>query len=106
MSMFGLVHGAYHGAWCWDLLVPKLQKLGHTALTVDLPIEDPQAGASAYAEAAVTAFQSAGDDLVVVGHSLAGLVIPLVAERRPVRQLVYLCALLAEPGRSYDEVQS
>jgi pimeloyl-ACP methyl ester carboxylesterase len=42
-------------------------------------------------------------EVVVVGHSLAGLAIPLVALARPVRQLVFVCALLPQPGLSLRE---
>jgi pimeloyl-ACP methyl ester carboxylesterase len=44
-----------------------------------------------------------GDDLVLVGHSLGGLTIPLVAARRPARALVFLCAALPAFGESLDE---
>ena len=53
---------------------------------MDLPAEDPRAGAAEYAAAAVTAFADAGEDLVLVGHSLGGLTIPLIAASRPARQ--------------------
>jgi len=43
MTTFGLVHGAYHGSWCWQRLTPELERLGHRVLTVDLPTEDPHA---------------------------------------------------------------
>jgi pimeloyl-ACP methyl ester carboxylesterase len=43
------------------------------------------------------------DDVVIVGHSLAGLTVALVPERRPVRRLVYLCALVPMPGLSFRE---
>ena len=104
MTTFGLVHGAYHGAWCWEPLAARLRAQGHDVLTVDLPTEDPQAGAAEYAAVAMEAFASAPDDLVLVGHSLAGLTIPVIAERRPVGRLVFLCAMIPRPGRSYDEV--
>jgi Alpha/beta hydrolase family len=104
MAAFGLVHGAYHGSWCWDQLLAALDDRGHQVLTVDLPTDDPDAGASEYADAAIKAFASAGDDLVVVGHSLAGLTIPVIAERRRVSRLVYLCAMLPRPGRAHDDV--
>jgi pimeloyl-ACP methyl ester carboxylesterase len=104
VTAFGLVHGAYHGAWCWEPTVAELERRGHRALTVDLPCDDPAAGAAAYAAAAVEAFANAGDDLVVVGHSLGGLTIPLVAQARPVRRLVYLCAMLPRIGRAQDDV--
>ena len=34
---FILVHGASHGSWCWQKLIPFLEELGHSALAVDLP---------------------------------------------------------------------
>ena len=104
MTTFGLVHGAYHGAWCWEPLTEVLAGRGHRVLTVDLPSEVPAASAAAYAAAAVAAFVDAPDDLVVVGHSLAGLTIPLVAQARPVGRLVYLCAMLPRIGRAQDDV--
>lgn len=104
MTTFALAHGAWHGAWAWELLIPELSRRGHRAVAVDLPAEDPTAGAGAYAaviEAALA--DAAGADVVLVAHSLAGLAAPLVAARRPVRHLVYLAALLPDPGRSLDQ---
>ena len=98
MTDFVLVHGGWHGAWCWTFVVDELAARGHRAIAVDLPAEDLTAGAAEYAEAVLAALP--GDDAVVVGHSLAGLVLPLVAVARPVRHLVYLAAMLPEPGRS------
>lgn len=105
MTTFGLVHGAYHGAWCWTPLVEELRVRGHDAIAVELPCDQP-GGAEEYAAACVAAFSDAGPGLVVVGHSLAGLVIPLVAQRRPVAQLVYLCSLLPRPGQTQDDVMA
>jgi len=99
---FVLVHGSYHGAWCWDLLRPELERLGHRAVAVDLPISDPAAAAEAYADVVLGAVDGLTDP-VLVGHSMAGLVIPLVAARRPVRRLVFLAAMLPIPGRSANE---
>ena len=48
MATFGLVHGAWHGAWCWDLLIPELERRGHSAVAMDLPCEDPKASFSDY----------------------------------------------------------
>ena len=99
MTTFGLVHGAGHGAWCWERLIPELEARGHRAVAVDLPCEDPAAGCGRYAEIVDQALPRT-DDLVLVGHSLGGLTIPLVAARRPVRRLVFLCALIPLFGRS------
>jgi pimeloyl-ACP methyl ester carboxylesterase len=76
-----------------------LEARGHGAATVDLTPDDPADGAGLCAEVVSRAF-AAIDDLVLVGHSLAGLIVPLVAARRPVRQLVFLHALLPRPGQS------
>jgi pimeloyl-ACP methyl ester carboxylesterase len=106
VGSFGLVHGAGHGAWCWERLVPELTALGHRAWTMDLPCDDPTAGTERYAEVVDRALPRV-EDLILVGHSLAGLTIPLVAARRPVRRLVFLCALIPEFGRSLaDQVAS
>jgi pimeloyl-ACP methyl ester carboxylesterase len=100
MKTVGLVHGAYHGASCWARLIPELGGLGFQVRTVDLPIHDVAAGAKEYAETVVRAFDDVDGDLILVGHSMAGITIPLVAEMRPVRRLVFLCALLPEIGAS------
>ncbi len=98
MTDFVLVHGGWHGAWSWAFLVDELAARGHRAVAVDLPAEDPHAGAIPCA--ALVAAALPGPDAVLVGHSLAGLVIPVVAAAHPVRHLVYLAAMLPEPGRS------
>lgn len=102
---FALVHGSYHGAWCWDFVRPELERLGHRVTTIDLPISDPTLGAEAYAQAVDDALDPASAP-VVVGHSMAGLVIPLVAARRPVERLVFVSAFLPSPGRSANEQRS
>lgn len=108
MSTFCLVHGAGLGAWCWDLLIPQLQARGHKAIAIDLPIEDASASLSQFADVVISAL-SGVDDVVLVGHSFSGAVIPLVATQHPVRQLVFLGALIPQVGMSlldqcYDEV--
>ena len=100
MTTFALVHGAWHGAWCWERLIPELDARGHDVVAAELPVEDPSLGSADYAAIVTAALDGVGGDVVLVGHSLAGLAIPLVARVRPVRRLVYLCALLPQPGLS------
>ncbi|HYM83224.1 MAG TPA: alpha/beta fold hydrolase, partial [Candidatus Dormibacteraeota bacterium] len=71
-----LIHGSYFGPWCWELVIPELERLGHRAVAPDLPISEPGLGASAYADAIVSAIRTDGPP-VVVAHSMAGLVAPL-----------------------------
>lgn len=98
MTTFALVHGAWHGAWCWDRLTPLLEQDGHRVVAVDLPCDDPSATFEDYAQVVVDALADVEDEPVLVGHSLAGITVPIVAARRPVRRIVYLCALLPRPG--------
>ncbi len=98
MTTFGLVHGGWHGGWCWERLVPELEARGHRAIVMDLPCDDASATFEDYAAVVTDALADAPDDVVVVGHSLAGQTIPLVAERRRVSRVVYLCALLPAVG--------
>ncbi len=101
MTTFGLVHGAFHGAWCWELLAAELRTLGHETVAMDLPCDDPAAGNQRYAEVVVEALSGRGP-VTLVGHSLGGLTIPLVAAARPVERMVFLCARIPIPGQSSE----
>jgi pimeloyl-ACP methyl ester carboxylesterase len=93
---FILVHGGAHGAWCWELLEKELRLLGHRTHVMDLPVDRPGIGVDAYAAAALASIDGkAGDGAYVVGHSMAGLVIPRIALQRKVAGLIFLCALVA-----------
>ncbi len=108
MATFALVHGAWFGGWCWTPLAAELRKMGHTVVAPDLPIEDPEAGIEEYAAAIESDLDGigagpdgplGGDDVILVGHSIGGLVIPVVAEHRPIAGLIFLCAFLPDPGQ-------
>jgi pimeloyl-ACP methyl ester carboxylesterase len=98
MSTFVLVHGAWHGAWCWDRLVPELRALGHDTIAMDLPVEDGDATFDDYAGVVLSAMDGAGDDAVLVGHSLGAMTAPLVAARRSVNICIFLCGIVPKPG--------
>jgi pimeloyl-ACP methyl ester carboxylesterase len=102
VATFALVHGVCAGAWSWAPVQPLLEEAGHRVVAVDLPCDDPQAKFSDYATVVESALEGA-EDVVLVGHSTGGQTIPLVAARRPVRELVYLCATVPEPGFSIAE---
>lgn len=105
MTTFALVHGGWHGAWCWERLTPFLQQAGHDVVTMDLPSEDATASFDTYADVVCAALTGCDGDVVLVGHSFGGHTVPLVAARRPVRHLVYLCAMVPDIGRSvFDQL--
>jgi len=101
MTTIALVHGAYHGAWCWDRLVPELHARGFETVAPDLPCDDAAAGLGEYASVVEDAIGDR-DDVVLVGHSLGALSIPLVASHRSVRRLVFLCSVPTGPGPAVD----
>jgi pimeloyl-ACP methyl ester carboxylesterase len=102
MTTFALLHGAWGTGWHWGSVPEELRRLGHAAVAPDLPCEDPAATFDDYADVVVDALEGA-EDVVVVGFSLGGLTAPLVAARRPVRELVYVAAMLPVPGVSLHE---
>ena len=100
MGVFCLVHGSTQNASGWDLLVPELHRRGHRTITATLPVDEPEASATRYADAIVEVLPPDCSDLVLVGHSASGLFLPLVAARRPLRQVVFLAALIPKIGAS------
>ena len=105
MTTFALVHGAWCGLWCWELLTPLLQQEGHDVVAMDLPCDEASASFETYADAVCAALDGCDHDVVLVGHSLGANTIPLVAARRPVRHSVYLCGVVPAIGRSvFDQI--
>lgn len=103
MTNFLLIHGAMRGAWLWDKLMPLLMKGGGNPMAIDLPGHGYRT-----AEASFTTMSTYIDDviqfirkenikdLVLVGHSMSGIVISKVAEELPerIKHLVYLAAVV------------
>jgi len=112
VSTYVLVHGAWHGAWCWDKVVPLLEAAGHTAVAVDLPghgndttpIEDLTL--DDYVDRVSEVLDNQPEPAVLVGHSHGGATISMVAERRPemVKTLVYVCAFMLRDDQSISDV--
>ena len=108
MATFLLIHGAWHGGWCWERLVPELEARGHAAHAPDLPGHgaDPAEPASVtmddYVARVTERLRALPEPAILLGHSMGGIPISAAAEREPdrVRALVYLCAFLPRDGDS------
>ena len=108
MSTYVLIHGAFHGGWCWDKVVPLLEKKGHTVVAPDLPGHGKdgtpiaQVSLQAYADHVCEVMSQQSELVVLVGHSMGGRVISSSAEQCPDRisTLVYLTAGLLRDGET------
>lgn len=112
VSTYVLVHGAWHGSWCWDKVVPLLEKEGHTVVAPDLPGHGGDATPigrvtlQAYADCVCSVLDAQSEPVILVGHSMGGVVITQAAEYRPekIDTLVYLTAFLLRNGESLLQV--
>jgi pimeloyl-ACP methyl ester carboxylesterase len=111
-ATFLLVHGAFHGGWCWQRVVPLLAARGHAVEALDLPYpDDPGTDAATLLEmwaahVAARACAHAGR-VILVGHSRGGLVISQAAERVPgkIGMLVYCAAMLVGGGETMADTR-
>src|SRR6185369_9218950 len=114
MSTFILVHGSWHGAWCWYKVVSRLEKQGHTVIAPDLPSlgrdRTPvnRVSLATWRRHVCEIVDNVAGPVVLVGHSRGGIVISEVAEHRPerIQTLVYLCAFLLRDGECLVDVAS
>jgi pimeloyl-ACP methyl ester carboxylesterase len=109
---FVLVHGAWHGAWCWSKVANFLEKMGHTVTVLDLPAHGIDMNAAItvtlndYAQKIVTILDASAEPVILVGHSMSGAAISMAAEARPdkIAKLVYLAAFMVASGQTLLEV--
>jgi pimeloyl-ACP methyl ester carboxylesterase len=113
MSTFVLVHGAWHGSWCWQRVRTGLQRLGHEVFTPTLTgvgershLLDPKVNLETHVQDVLNLIRwEELDDVVLCGHSYAGCVVSAVVDRIPQRiaHLVYLDAFVPETGKSLHD---
>lgn len=105
-----LIHGAWHGAWCWAALQAELDNRGIASIAIDLPGHGastlPFSDLHGDAQHVVDVVNSLNRRVVLVGHSYGGAVITEAAHRllahdsTTVAHLVYLAAFCPETGES------
>ena len=108
MSTYLLIHGAWHGGWCWRSVAPLLEARGHTVLAPDLPGHGDDRTPAAtvtlqsYAARICEIAGAQTEAVILAGHSLGGVAITQAAENCPqyIGALVYVCAFLPCNGDS------
>ena len=104
-----LIHGGWHGAWCWKKVVPLLEAKGNRVMAIDLPghgndktpigtvtLDD-------YVQKIVRVAKARTGPVILVGHSMAGVAIAQAAEvlgTEKVEKLVFLDAFMPKNGES------
>ena len=116
MANFVLVHGAWHGGWCWRHVVEALTRAGHRAHAVTLTglgerahLMSPAITLETHITDVVNAIEMEEmDEVVLAVHSYAGMIGTAVADRRPerLRHLVYVDAVVPKPGESWSSTHA
>jgi pimeloyl-ACP methyl ester carboxylesterase len=105
---FVLVHGAWMGAWSWERVTPLLEQAGHEVRVVELPAHGDDLAEPAgttldgYRDTVLAAMADAGEPVVLVAHSMGGMVISAAGQAEPqnVEALVYVAGYLPVDGQS------
>ena len=110
MTTYVLVHGGWHGGWCWKRVTPYLRDAGHAVYTPTLTglgershLASPETNLSTHIQDILNVLWYEDlTDVILVGHSYSGMVITGVADNAPERvaKLVYLDAFVPEDGQS------
>lgn len=114
MATFLLIHGAWHGGWCFEPLRATLERDGHTVLAPTLPgmgghgIAAREVTLSGWTRFVCDLIEAQTEPVVLCGHSRGGIVISSVAEAVPdaVRCLVYISSFLLPDGQSLRAFQA
>lgn len=110
--MFILIHGAYHGGWCWDAVAKILRDADHEAIAPDLPGHGRDPGWLAdqtmpnYVTRVEQLIADAPSPVTLVGHSMGGAIATAAANAHPekVAQIIYLTAYIPLNGESVGDV--
>ena len=109
MASFILIHGSWHGGWCYDLVAARLRAAGHEVIVPDLPgMGGDEAALRAvtlggWAQFAADLCRKASQrPVILAGHSRGGLVVSQAAEIAPeaIDAAVYICAMMLPSGLS------
>jgi pimeloyl-ACP methyl ester carboxylesterase len=103
VTTFLLVPGGGCDPSCWRFVVDELARRGHRGIAVDLPCEDDSADLNAYADAVVAHHRDDGEPPIVVAHSFGGFTGALACTRVGASALIYLSAMVPQPGERPDD---
>src|SRR5258708_4241557 len=114
MATFVLVHGMWHGGWCWKKVAPLLRGAGHEVCVITLTglgerahLRHPDIGMNTHVQDVVGVLEYEDlSNVLLIGHSLGGIMVPAVAERIPERlaHIVNLDGPIPIDGKSVKDI--
>jgi pimeloyl-ACP methyl ester carboxylesterase len=104
---FVLIHGAWHGGWCWEGVISELQKAGHSAEAPNMPGHGEGEDRSNirfddYVNRIADVLRKQAEPVVLVGHSSAGFLLQASAPKAPdkISNLIFVNAFILPDGKS------
>jgi pimeloyl-ACP methyl ester carboxylesterase len=108
---FILIHGAWHGGWCWDGVIEELKEAGHTAEAPTMPGHHPDDDRSNirfsdYVDKIISVLEQKTTPVVLVGHSSAGFLLQATAPKvtDKITCLIFLNAFILPDGKSQFDI--
>jgi carboxypeptidase C (cathepsin A) len=114
MKTYVLIHGAWHGSWCWQKIIPFIQSSGHRAIAPDIDwnnsnsILTTHSYSPTYVDNLCNLIRKLEKKIILVGHSMGGVVISQIAEIIPehIDLLVYISGFLLANGQCVNDTES
>jgi len=109
MATYVLIHGAWHGGWCWKIVAPALRRAGHEVYAPSLTgmgerkhLARPDINLDTHIQDVVALMEMEDlEDVILLGHSYGGMVVTGAADRMSnrIKKLIYLDAFVPEDGK-------
>jgi len=109
---FVLVHGAWQAPYAWQYVKAGLEQKGQKVIVVELPAHGSDAtppqnvSIDAYRDKVIAAINGVNGKVILVGHSMGGMVVSAVAEKIPgkIEKLVFVGAFVPANGQSLQDL--
>ncbi|MGK0297094.1 MAG: carboxypeptidase C (cathepsin A) [Gammaproteobacteria bacterium] len=114
MKTYVLIHGAWHRSWCWQKIIPIIQSNGHRAIAPDIDWYNNDTIPAApgciptYVNTLCNLIRKLEKNIILVGHSMGGVVISQIAETIPehLHSLVYVSGFLLANGQCVNDTKN
>jgi len=114
MKTYVLLHGAWHGSWCWNKVIPLLRTKGDTVITPDIPwtfdnlYPNRSIDMNLFAAQLCELIVDLNVQVILVGHSMAGLLSSIIISKIPdhISSAFYICGFIPAHGQCINDLES